>query len=272
MKPMVYKIITVDLDGTILKRKKQMNEEDIDALKSCLNRGMYVYIVTGRPYFFARYIADKISSEVKVVSSNGGCYELNGQIIERPIDKETLDKVIDILSENGVHAFYKNNTEIYTQEKKDERFTYDHYNQVEGFLYNESFNDLSQEQLKKMAQKVDKVLVYSEDKKAIVRSIQQLKLDTNLVLSSYNDISFEINSKGTSKGDIIKIIARKLGVSLNEIISFGDGDNDISLFKICGCSVAMGNACERVKAVADEITLDCEHAGVSFFLKNKFGG
>ncbi|MEE8318563.1 MAG: HAD hydrolase family protein, partial [Dehalococcoidales bacterium] len=59
------------------------------------------------------------------------------------------------------------------------------------------------------------------------------------------------------------------GISLDEVIAVGDGDNDISLLSTAGLAVAMGNAPDRVKAVADPITLDVEQSGLAAAI-NKF--
>ena len=267
---MAYKMICLDLDGTLLDKESKLNNTDINTLRKCLEKGIYVYIVTGRPYFFARYIANLISKDVRVIASNGGCYELNDEIVERHIDKEVLDEIIDTLVEDDMHAFYKNKEEIYTLEDPDPRFIYDSYNDIEGFPHTKSYNSLSVEELKEKAQAVDKILVYNMDPEVLISSRAKTTAIKGTVVSSYSNISFDVNSSGTTKGAIIEVVAKELNISTDEIIAYGDGENDIPMFKVCGHKVAMENGHEELKKLADEITLDYIHAGVSHSLKQIF--
>ena len=68
---------------------------------------------------------------------------------------------------------------------------------------------------------------------------------------------------GVSKGRALEALASYLGISLAEVMAIGDGINDIPLLSVAGLAIAMGNAPDEVKAVADYITLDVDHSGVA---------
>ena len=72
-----------------------------------------------------------------------------------------------------------------------------------------------------------------------------------------------ILAKGVSKGKALHALTKHLGITPAEVIAIGDGANDIPLLSAVGLAVAMGNASEAVKAVADHITLDVEHGGLA---------
>ena len=74
-------------------------------------------------------------------------------------------------------------------------------------------------------------------------------------------------AKDVSKGNAIKALCEKLNVSLSEVICFGDSLNDQSMFEVVGCAIAMGNANEELKAIADKITLDNDSNGIPLTLK-----
>jgi len=61
----------------------------------------------------------------------------------------------------------------------------------------------------------------------------------------------------------LEALASHLGVSLTEVVAVGDGTNDISLLTSAGLAIAMGNAPDEVKAVADHVTLDVDHSGLA---------
>ena len=66
-----------------------------------------------------------------------------------------------------------------------------------------------------------------------------------------------------SKGKALEALTSHLGIALDEVMAVGDGNNDIPLLTTAGLAVAMGDAPDEVKAVADYITLDIEHNGVA---------
>jgi len=87
---------------------------------------------------------------------------------------------------------------------------------------------------------------------------------------AYPDIDFiNIVDRKVSKGRALEVLVPHLGVSMSEVIAIGDGTNDISLLSLTGLAIAMDNAPDEVKAVADFITLDVDHSGVASAI-NKF--
>ena len=81
---------------------------------------------------------------------------------------------------------------------------------------------------------------------------------------SYPGVDFiNVVAPGVTKGEALKALASHLGIALDEVIAVGDGNNDISLLSSAGLGVAMGNATDRAKEVADYVTLDVERGGVA---------
>ena len=108
------------------------------------------------------------------------------------------------------------------------------------------------------------------DQDVLVKSRAKAINIKDLVISSYNDISYVVNSKDTTKGAVINLIAENLNINTDDIIAYGDNQNDIPMFEICGHTVAMENGHELVKAMADEVTDDYLHAGVAKSLNKIF--
>ena len=82
--------------------------------------------------------------------------------------------------------------------------------------------------------------------------------------------SLEINHQGVSKGRAVKALADYYGIKREEIVCIGDNENDISMIEYAGLGVAMGNAIDQVKALADYITDSNKEEGVSNALKKIF--
>ncbi|MFC2071923.1 HAD hydrolase family protein, partial [Chloroflexota bacterium] len=87
---------------------------------------------------------------------------------------------------------------------------------------------------------------------------------------AYPEVDFiNVVALDVSKGKAMEALAPYLGIGLTEIMAIGDGTNDVSLLSIAGLAVAMDNAPEELKAVADYVTLDADHNGIAAAL-NKF--
>ena len=82
--------------------------------------------------------------------------------------------------------------------------------------------------------------------------------------------AINIINKNASKGNAINGLCKYLKINIDEVIAIGDDLNDISMIKTVGCGVAMGNAKEKVKEFAKEVTLSNNENGVSKILRNKF--
>lgn len=265
-----YRCICLDLDNTLLNSDGKVSQENVDAIRACLMQGVQVYVVTGRPYFFARYIANIISKDVKVISSNGGCYELKNKIVERRISKEAMRRIIEILSHSNLHCFFKGKENIYTHESTNLQFTYDQFTKMKDFPFHQSFCNMEWIDILNNSEDVIKILAYNFDHKILQDVKEKIMKIPNIEVSGYSDISFDINSKNTTKGNAIQNICTSLGIHSNEIIAFGDGENDISMFQICGYNVAMENSIQKIKDICDEVTLSADESGVAFILNRIF--
>ena len=78
----------------------------------------------------------------------------------------------------------------------------------------------------------------------------------------------DVTAKGVDKGKGVKSVAKYCGFSISEVMAFGDGGNDISMLKYVGTGVAMGNAKDDVKAIADYITDSVQEDGIVSALKH----
>jgi hypothetical protein len=78
--------------------------------------------------------------------------------------------------------------------------------------------------------------------------------------------NFELQAAGVSKGFALGWLCEHLGIDLADAVAFGDAENDVSMLEVAGDGVAVANAIPHVLAVADHVTLDCNHAGVASYL------
>lgn len=87
------------------------------------------------------------------------------------------------------------------------------------------------------------------------------------MLSSIGLPYIDVTADGVTKAIGVKEWCKIQGISVDEVIGFGDSSNDLEFLKTVGYAVAMGNATEDVKSIADEVALDCAHVGVADWIE-----
>lgn len=263
------RLICLDLDGTLLNSKSEISKPNNNCLKQCLDQGIHVFFVTGRPYCYARYLANQIDERIEIVSYNGGCYIENNQLIEKFIPQDKLIPIINAIEKYKIPAFFKGSKYFYTHEEYDKRFLYDHMTNLKGFPFTQSFSSLTWDELRHTTKDIIKVLLYNYD----VEPLNQLRAEIDQIdgvtTTSDRTISFDIIPENVSKGNALSDIMKTYGIKKEEVISFGDAENDIPMFERSGFTVAMGNAKESIKEMCDDVTLSNDEDGIAYYL-NKF--
>ena len=117
--------------------------------------------------------------------------------------------------------------------------------------------------LKERGQDADKINMFFCDMDARKRMREELSKIPGILVSSSIPNNLEINAEGADKGGALIRLAARLGIDREATMSFGDGENDLSMIRMAGIGVAMENGEESVKAAADYITKTNNEAGVA---------
>ncbi|OJT75988.1 hydrolase, partial [Clostridioides difficile] len=112
-----------------------------------------------------------------------------------------------------------------------------------------------------------KCILFSENVDSLREAKEEFKKQEDLEVVSSGKINFEVMSKGTSKGIAVKKFCDILGIDSEEVICIGDNENDISMIKFAGLGIAMGNATDEVKSMADFVTDTNVNDGVAKALR-----
>ena len=257
------KMIVVDLDGTLLNINGGCSKKSREYLLKLKRMGYVIVIATGRILRDAISVTDGAIFANYIVSSGGGLiYDMDNSRI-------VYDNSIDIKEVSRVLDSY--NSEI------------DYITVCDMYFYNRYGDNNSKMDLfyDKKIEDRDKFILNSDGVYHIIVRFR----DSNLV-NRYYDIydndkidvlvmqdSFatkkwiEIFSEGVSKYSAIKKILELEDIKNEDVISFGDGRNDIDMINNCGIGVAMGNALEVVKDVSDYVTRSHNEDGVVYFLR-----
>lgn len=265
---MTIKCLAFDLDGTLLMDDKTIDPRTKSSIQKAIQKGMHIIIASGRDKNGTAFVYEPLGLD----KGNHYLALVNGQIIYDFQNKEyDLDDVL--LPEDGLkiqqvcrqfdvegifccgYDFYSYISETgrkkKAQREKEKGVPMDYGLKKGG--PNRNFIDLPYEEIK-LNQDINKVVLV-HDEKFFEKNIDALRQ----TLSDYDVLMvgkdwMEIMPKGVSKASALKKIAKKAGFTMDEIMAFGDAQNDIQMIEEVGIGVAMGNAMEELKQVADYVT------------------
>lgn len=263
----MYKLIAIDMDGTLLKDDKTISAKTKEALKMASSLGIKIVLTSGRPIQGIK----KYLNELKLTGKDDYVIGLNGALICKCSDYSIISSNETL---NGKDLKY-----IYNKVK--EFKAYFHAFTTDEDLVNVE-SKFSKNEEKRINLKVrvvdfpteikddDEILkVVLEEEKDVLDKITT-KIPTEL-FEEYNvirsvDFMLEFMKNGCNKATGIEKLAQYLGISKEEIIAIGDASNDKEMIEYAGLGVAMGNSKDDIKMLADFITKSNEEDGVAYVI------
>lgn len=270
---MSYKLICIDMDGTLLNNKHEISERNKEAIKKATERGVKVAVTTGRLFASAKYYAGLLGVKTPIISCNGAFIREKDEdkvIYESVLNEDQLDRVYDVIKKYDINMAYFNTPNTVISEKiVPEEHGYKVMNKMmgeskekvmfsEGIDFKEAFKTYGKHILKAICIEND-----SNKLEDLFKAKEELKKYEDLEVVSSSPSNFEVMNKGTSKGRAVKVLADILNINREEIMCLGDSENDLSMIEFAGLGVAMGNAEEFLKEKADYITDTNENDGVA---------
>ncbi|WP_240941640.1 HAD family hydrolase [Paenibacillus sp. HB172176] len=250
--------MVLDLDGTLLNGDKQVSERNSAAVLSCYRKGMKVIIATARP---PRSVKSMLPEELLAVCSfvyyNGALLVDPALDLEEhhPIEMSTTEEVLTFCSDNLPEACVSievNDTWYSNREQGDAMFNHPLFKPIV----------CSWEELRKVA--ATKILISQFADPEQLRALFQDKLQ--FVLTDGGQL-IQLMNKSVTKAVGVLSLLRHYGVEATDAIVFGDDYNDLELFRMSAYAVAMGNAVDELKALANEITDSNDRDGVAQVLE-----
>lgn len=267
---MDYKLVCIDMDGTLLNSKHEVSEENKRALKAAIDKGVHIAIATGRVFPSARIYGNIIGVNAPLICSNGSYIkDKNSEeiIFKSTLDKETYNKICDIIKKHGFLAYVDSTdgliSDIEVPSDDSHRLMnswVDEKEQIKFYKYDDlkdAYDEHSDNILKF-------IIIRQENGESIESAKEEFEAleGVDLVYASWGGC-IEIMKEGTSKGSAVKALADKLGIKKEEVICIGDSGNDISMLEEAGLAVVMGNAPDFIKEYGDYITDTNENNGVA---------
>ena len=263
------RLITLDLDGTLLNSKKELSPENAAALQWAADQGIEIVPTTGRFYGGMPEVIRNLPYLHYAITINGAqVYDVRNDvgIAKAEIPVERAVELMAWLDQFPViYDCFMDNWGWMTrslQEKADEFAPNEHYAKM----------------LKELRTPVDELKVFLTERGHDIQKSQFFAKDMDLrarlmeeipqrfpglIVSSAVVNNVEINDRNAHKGNAIRQLAQHLGLEMRQVLAFGDGSNDITMLQEAGIGVCMENGLDSVKAVADYITDSCDEDGVA---------
>lgn len=261
---MSCKLIAVDLDETLLNKKKQVSERNANALRRATESGIKIVVATGRVFTGTERIYDALALGGVIMCCGGAQIysEDKALLYQGGLSSEQAKAVMDFAQENSCYyQLYVGNDYWYKERTHNTE------------LYQSFCGAWGQEvpDIYERAPECAKALLISE-----IDSIPELKKRAAEKFSELNAlISYptflEFYNKNTTKGTGLEFIAKHYGIKQEEIIAFGDSELDIPMLKYAGVGVAVQNSLPSVLDIADHITLASYEDGVAEYIERYLG-
>ncbi len=261
----MIKLAVLDLDNTLLSTDKTLSEENIEAIKTLRMDGISVAIATGRGFEMAEPFANQLGLyEGPVVTNNGAIiHDLADKRVlkEHTIGKKAQSEMIDFAYDKGYPFIVYNKDGIHSL--ANERLkVYESWN----IKYPDSEMPLTITEDIETLKTIDahKILIIIKDIEAFNNALSAYKdLEGGAVTKSH-DTFLDVIPEFGHKGEGVRFLMDYYNVSKEEVVVFGDNDNDVEMLEQIPLSFAMKNATIKAKEAATHITdLDNNHSGVA---------
>lgn len=264
-----YKMIAVDMDGTLLRSDKSLDPDTIRDVEAAVGQGIQVVYGTGRavPELEA-YVKQLPCMRYAVALSGALVYDFQERktVFCRMMSGECIREIV------GVAHRYDAMAHLLAERESIVRV--DQVSHMADFhmgIYQPMFLELTRKVDDMRAEAagydaIPKVNVYfrsAADREEAYEALKHLPLS----FAFAEGASLEMNAAGVTKASGLRALADLLGISLQDTVGIGDADNDRAMLEAVGLSVAMGNGAEDIKALCGMITADNDHNGVGKAIK-----
>ncbi len=273
---MEYKLVAIDLDGTLLNKEDKVSKYNQDVIKKLKSNGIKVAVITGRRFISMMDVVKDLNIELPYICFNGGMVvnQKNHEIIyKETLDKRISKKIILEMKEKDIPIF------IYKAEVDGPStfyFNTGSHPRVKRYIeFETKRNQIAP--IKELDKEFDfspiciKSFGHFED----IESVKYLKEKYNhesltwLQTVGVNERThyLELYPSKANKANGLKWLSKKYNIKKSDIIAIGDNLNDLEMLQWAGLGIAMGNAHPKVKEVADLIAPDADKDGVGKVLE-----
>lgn len=265
-----YKVLALDIDGTLTTSKKVITPETREAVIELQKKGVHVVIASGRSEYGFRHIADELNMAEYgnyIMAFNGGRiirYSTGEIVYNRPLDLSFLPEIHEIARKYGVGILGYEGDCLVSGNGIDE------YQELDAWACKMKLKEVDDFPVHFTAPFNKCLLTGAPDRLAEILPHVKKQLEGRLDVCMSDPYYMEILPYGIHKAAGLEKLLEKLGCSRKELVACGDGGNDLSMIEYAGLGVAMANSIPEVLAKADYVTASNDEDGVLKVIKKFF--
>jgi len=257
-----YKMIVLDLDDTLLNDEHTLSKRNKEALMAAQELGVKVVLASGRPTFGMVSIAKELQLDQYgsyILSFNGSKIinaKTNEEIFNSTISSEMAHRLYDLSRREGVAILSYKDESIVIEEPNE-------YADIEATITGLPMQIVDQFKATITEPVVKAMMLAHPD--VLVNVEQTLVKEVGEEVSVFRSKPFflEFTALNVTKGTSLHQLTQKLGIAAEEVIAIGDSYNDITMIEFAGLGVAMGNAPDAIKEIANHVTDTNNNDGVA---------
>ena len=286
----MYKLVAIDLDGTMLNRHGEISERTKETVKRCIEKGVEIVLASGRPIDSIKTIAEELGVKGYFIAGNGALvYDIqkNEMIYENYIKKEKVLEIIKICEENSIaYNVYTDKVILTTNLKFNVLYYYkENLKKEENKQTNISIVENMYEYVKNMKdEKFLKITICDENDTIFHSIIKKVKEISDIEVLDISHMSRKIIKQGTEeipveyfyteisasnvdKWEAIEFLRKRIGLEKEELMAIGDNINDKKMIENAGMGIAMKGSTMEILKIARDITETNDNDGVAIALE-----
>lgn len=264
----MIKLVACDMDGTLLNERQELSPKVAATIRAVRATGVRVVLATGRPLPGVM----NFLPELNLVSDSDYAIPYNGALVQTTASQKVLIehslnysdylRLYTAAAALGLTMIAEDQHAMFTDAK-----SLGHRELFEAVDTNMSVNFAGPQQISRDVE-FSKIMFFG-DKQLMDQAMDTLDpaLFTDYYANRSEEFLLEFVNKSASKGNALRELAAKLGLTADEVMAMGDSNNDASMFEFAGTGIAMGNAKPELKAIATGVTASNKDDGVAVALQ-----
>lgn len=255
---MNYKLISTDLDGTLLDSHESISPENTKIMKKLSDAGIIIAVNTGRTLFeMPQPVREHPYIDYFICSNGAVIYNKEKKIVYKEyLSRQSFKTVFDmLLGYDTSFAIHENGISVLDKNKATVEFWTDHRASEYAARNFVNFSDVEENFVSRYSKPsdVEMICCYFKYADELTECISRLQDVPSVKIAASSNENIEVFSDGANKGLTLAALCNIVGVSLDETIAVGDSPNDITMLERAGLAVAVSNAMEPVKAKSDVV-------------------
>jgi len=261
---MNYRLIALDMDGTVLNSKKVISPRNDAAIRQAMSAGKEVIFATGRcPSEMKEYFETYPEMHYAMCLSGGLILHIptGNTLASITLTREQAESVLAVGEQVGAMTAVYAGEDVYV-DRRWQRHMGEYGCQCFADLYDRCARWVDDVRQGLEEDRIYKVNLYCPNEECWEKAARLLEpLGLSRMSGIPND--HEVSPAGVDKGKGLELLCAVAGIPIAQAIAVGDEGNDLAMIRAAGLGVAMGNAIDAVMEAADAMTADCDHDGVA---------